>query len=116
MNLDFSRLRTERRELSWVVGRFGSLVSAQGQKPFLRPRQTDLTNGRLGCFFRSFSKRSTLIGVTTLKRCGLFLIVFFATLFLSSLAGGDGKGAANSVANADVTLGMSDFRQIKSGE
>ena len=40
---------------------------ANGQNPSCKPLQMDVTSGWFGCASSSFSKQSTLIGVTILK-------------------------------------------------
>jgi hypothetical protein len=49
-----------------------------------------------------------------LNDSGCFAIVPRAGLFANSLRGGDGNGAALSVARADVILRLQYFRQTKS--
>ena len=89
------------RERSSVSGYSPKRVSAQGQKPSQRPQHTDSTKGWLGWDSSSFSKRSTKIGVTMLKRCGFSLMVFVATGFASSEEGMGGNGDAVSVQSAE---------------
>jgi len=60
-------------------------------------------SGQFGCWVRSDSNLSTLIGVTILKRSGWSLIVEFAAMLDSSDAGIEGKGSADSV---DVAEGV----------